>query len=114
MKIAFTTKGNEWDSEMDPRFGRTEFILIYDEEKDELTSYDNRTIADVAHGAGPQTAQKLFELEPEVLITGNGPGGNAATVLKEAKVKIYIGAGSGTVKEMFDKYKNNELKEFAG
>ncbi len=111
MKIAFTTKGTEWDSKMDPRFGRAEFILIYDEENDELSSFDNRAIAEVAHGAGPKTAQKLFELEPEVLITGNGPGGNAATVLREAKIKIYIGAGEGSVKEVYGKYKNGELKE---
>jgi len=111
MKIALTTKGTKWDSIMDPRFGRTEFILIYDEEKDEFSDFDNRSIAETAHGAGPKTAQKLFELEPEVLITGNGPGGNAATVLKEAKIKIYIGAGNITVKEAYDKYKNGELKE---
>ena len=30
MKIAFTTKGTDWDSNMDPRFGRTEYIFIYD------------------------------------------------------------------------------------
>lgn len=42
MKIAFTTKGTEWDSPMDPRFGRTEFFLVYDEFKDELSHYDNR------------------------------------------------------------------------
>ena len=88
MKIAFTTKGTKWSSQMDPRFGRAEFLLIYDEEKGELSSFDNRTIADVAHGAGPKTAQKLFDLEPEVLITGNGPGGNAAEVLARAGIKI--------------------------
>ena len=33
MKIAFTTKGKDWNSEMDPRFGRTQFFLIYDDEK---------------------------------------------------------------------------------
>ena len=37
MKIAFTAKGTDWDSMIDPRFGRTEFILIYDDEKDEFT-----------------------------------------------------------------------------
>lgn len=112
MKIAFTTKGTDWNANMDPRFGRAEFILIYDEEKEKFSSFDNRAIADVAHGAGPKTAQKLFDLEPEVLITGNGPGGNAATVLKEAKIKVYIGAGEGSVKEAYEKYKNGDLKEF--
>ena len=112
MKIAFTTKGTDWDSMMDPRFGRTEFLLVYDDEKNELTNFDNRAIANEAHGAGPQTAQRLFELNPDILITGNGPGGNAAVVLEKAGMKIYIGAGDITVKEAYDAYKRGKLKEF--
>lgn len=112
MKIAFTTKGNSWDSMMDPRFGRTEFLLVYDEQKEELTEFDNRSIENEAHGAGPRTAQKLFELGAEVLITGNGPGNNAAIVLGNAGIRIYTGAGELTVKEAFDAYKNKELNEF--
>ena len=112
MKIAFTTKGTSWDSAMDPRFGRTEYFLLYDESKDELTAYDNRASANDAHGAGPKTAQKLFELSPDVLITGNGPGGNAAAVLEKTGVEIYVGAGEMTAKEAYDAYKNNKLKKF--
>ena len=112
MKIAFTTKGTEWDSAMDPRFGRTEYFLIYDDEKDELSNYDNRDSANDAHGAGPKTAQKLFELKPDILITGNGPGGNAAAVLQKTGVKIFTGAGEMTVKEAYEAFKSNSLKEF--
>ena len=112
MKIAFTTKGKTWDSIMDPRFGRTEYFLVFDDEKNELTSFDNRAVNNEAHGAGPKTAQKLFELKANVLITGNGPGGNAGTVLEKTGVKIYVGAGEMTVKEAFEAYKKNELKEF--
>jgi len=112
MKIAFTTKGTEWDSVMDPRFGRTEYFLIYDEGKDELSHYDNRDSANDAHGAGPKTAQKLFEFNPNILITGNGPGGNAGTVLQKTGIKVFVGAGEMTVKEAFDAYKNNKLKQF--
>ncbi|MCD4680197.1 MAG: NifB/NifX family molybdenum-iron cluster-binding protein [Bacteroidales bacterium] len=112
MKIAFTTKGTEWDSMMDPRFGRAEYLLIYDEDEDKFTHYDNRAIANEAHGAGPQTAQKLFELAPNVLITGNGPGGNAATVLEKAGMKIFIGAGEMTVQKAYEAYKNKTLNEF--
>jgi predicted Fe-Mo cluster-binding NifX family protein len=112
MKIAFTTKGNSWDSMMDPRFGRTEFLLVYDEQKEELTEFDNRSIENEAHGAGPRTAQQLFELGAEVLVTGNGPGNNAAIVLENAGVRIYTGAGQLTVKEALDAYRNNRLEEF--
>ena len=112
MKIAFTAKGTKWDSMMDPRFGRTEFLSLYDDEKNELTSVDNRAIDEVAHGAGPQTAQKLFDLHPDVLITGNGPGGNAARVLEQSGMKVYIGAGEMTIQEALDAYKKGELEEF--
>ena len=112
MKIAFTTNGLEWNSKMDPRFGRTEYILVYDEEKKEFTSFDNREIENEAHGAGPKTSQKLFELGAQVLITGNGPGGNAATVLEKAGVNTYVGAGEMTVKQAYEAFKNNQLKKF--
>ncbi len=112
MKIAFTTKGTEWNSPIDARFGRTEFIVIYDEEKDELSSYENTEVKNEAHGAGPKTSQKIFNLAPDVLITGNGPGGNAATVLEKSNIKIYIGAGDMTVKQAYDAFKNNKLTEF--
>ncbi len=112
MKIAFTTKGEDWDSMMDPRFGRTEFFMVYDEKTEKLSTYDNRAIENEAHGAGPKTAQAVFELDPNVLITGNGPGGNAATVLERAGIEIYIGAGQMTVKEAYEAYKNNKLEKF--
>ncbi len=109
MKIAFTATGEGWDALIDPRFGRTDYILIYDEEKDELVSIDNREIMDVAHGAGPKTAQKIHELDPQVLITGNGPGGNAASILKQMQLKIYIKASGMSVRDAYRSFKNNEL-----
>jgi len=112
MRIAFTTKGTTWDSAMDPRFGRASYFLIYDDEKDELSHYDNRDAANDAHGAGPKTSQKLFEFNPDVLITGNGPGGNAAAVLEKTGVKIYTGAGEMTVNEAYKAFKDNSLTPF--
>ena len=112
MKIAFTTKGNSWDSMMDPRFGRTEFLLVYDDQNEVFTEFDNREIEGEAHGAGPKTAQKLFEMGAEILITGNGPGNNAAGVLEKAGLRIFIGAGQLTVRKALEAYRKNELKEF--
>ncbi len=112
MKIVFTSKGTEWESPIDPRFGRTDYFFVYNEETEDVSTFDNRAIADTAHGAGPQTAQKLFELKPDVLITGNGPGGNAARVLAQGNIKIYTGAGDLTVKDAYETYKKGDLKEF--
>lgn len=111
MKIAFTAKGSTWDSPMDPRFGRTDYILIYDEELDELECIDNRDIESVAHGAGTKTSSLLFDLGPQVLITGSGPGNNAAIALKQMNLKICIGAGDLTVRQAYEAYKNKQLRE---
>ena len=111
MRIAFTTTGTNWESMMDSRFGRTQYFVLYDDEKDELSSFDNSDAANDAHGAGPKTAQKLSKLDADVLITGNGPGGNAATVLEKTGVLIYVGAGDITAKEAYDKFKAGELQK---
>jgi len=110
MKILLTSKGTEWNSKIDPRFGRTEYFFIYDEESDEVEIYDNRAIAKESHGAGPKTAQKMTEYDVNVLITGNGPGGNAASVITQTGIKVIAGAGEMTVKEAYDAYKKGELK----
>jgi len=111
MKIAFTAKGTAWDSMMDPRFGRTLFIVLYDDESKTLISFDNGAVENEAHGAGTATAQKIFELGPNVLITGNGPGSHAVQVLKKINMRIFTEAHNMTIKQAFEKYKNGELNE---
>ncbi|MBI9071194.1 MAG: NifB/NifX family molybdenum-iron cluster-binding protein [Melioribacteraceae bacterium] len=112
MKIIFTSKGKDWDSKIDPRFGRTEFILTYDTEKDLLENYDNSSVAEEAHGAGPRTAKIIYDLTPDVLITGNGPGNNAISVLNELKMEIYTGAENLSIKEALEAYKKGTLNKF--
>lgn len=114
MKLIFTTQGTDWDSTIDPRFGRTQYFFVYDEESEEIQSFDNTAIENEAHGAGPKTAQKLSEFGAQVLITGNGPGGNAAAVLNATDTEIYVGAGEMTVREAYDAYKKGTLKKFGG
>ena len=109
MKILFTVKDNSWDSVIDPRFGRTEGFFIYDEASDNTEYLDNSEAASQSHGAGPLAAQKIFDLKPDVLITGNGPGGKASAVLSNMNLEIYMGAGGMTVKEAYEAYKNGSL-----
>ena len=114
MKIAFTAKGDNWDSMIDPRFGRCEYIVLFDEETNSLTAYDNTLTAEVAHGAGPKTAQIIFDINADVIITGNGPGEKAYEVLKESNVEIYVGAANMTLKQAYDEYKKDNLVKFGG
>ncbi len=112
MKIVLTAKGENWDAEIDPRFGRADFLFMYDEDSEEIKTVNNLDIQNAAHGAGPQTAKKLFDLEPDVLITGNGPGGNAAAVLQKANLKIFTGAQNMSLKEAYDSYREGKLTAF--
>jgi len=109
MKIAFTSVGKTWESKIDPRFGRAEYIAIYDQDADSFTVLDNTEVTNKAHGAGTSTAQKVFEVKPDVLITGNGPGENAAIILKKLNLKVFVNAQNYTLKEAYEKYKNNAL-----
>lgn len=111
MKLLFTSQGTDWDSAMDPRFGRTQYFFVYNEETEEVETFNNSAIQDEAHGAGPLTAQKLAEYKAQVLITGNGPGGNAARILATAGTEVFVGAGELTVREALAAYRNGTLEK---
>ncbi len=113
MKIAFTSQGTNWDALIDPRFGRAEYLVLFQEENGNLTAIDNSEVKNEAHGAGTATAQKLFELNPDVLITGNGPGDHAAAALRHLKTKIFVNAHNLTLKQAYDHYKKDLLEPYS-
>lgn len=111
MKIAFTATGPTWDSIIDPRFGRTAYLVFFDEDTRELTSSDNRAVNQEAHGAGAATARKIFDYKPDVLITGNGPGETASIALKRLNMKIYTDAHDLTLEEAYQHYREGRLRQ---
>ena len=112
MKIVFTAKGSNWDSPMDPLFGRMDTLVTYNEDKEELIAVPNSETEAMEHGAGLQTAKKVLEVNPDVIITGNGPGRKALDLLHRSDVKIYTGAGEMSIKEAYEAFKNNKLQKF--
>ncbi len=114
MIIAFTAEGPGWDDAMDPRFGRARYLLVHDDAADTLTVHDNGGVSEEAHGAGPQAARALLDLGAQVLVTGNGPGGNAARVLSGRGIQVYVGAGNVTVRQALAAYKGGQLTLLAG
>lgn len=110
MRIGFTSTGNTWDSQIDPRLGRTDFIVIYDEETDKIEVHENSDSQSQAHGAGTATVQKIAGMNIDVIITGNGPGGNASIGLSHLKTKVFINAQGMTLKQAYEEYKKGTLK----
>jgi len=112
MKIAFTTKEPSWDSMMEARFGRAEYVLLYDEESGAITIHDNADIANQEHGAGPKMAKAMADLKADVIITGNGPGENAREVLSKMDTAVFVGAGDFSVSDAYKAYQENKLEKF--
>jgi predicted Fe-Mo cluster-binding NifX family protein len=111
MKIAVSAKGNELSSQVDPRFGRAAYFIIYntDDESFEAVSNDG---AAAAQGAGIQAAQTVTNKHVDWVISGN-MGPKAFAALKAAGMKI-ASWSDGTVEEAIKLVNNGELKEISG
>ena len=111
MKIVFTAKGATWESQMDPRFGRAEMFLIYDEESDTLEVIDNSATESMEHGVGGVSSKRMINAGANVVITGNGAGEKALKILKTTGIAFFTGAGEMSVKEAYEAYKANKLQK---
>ena len=108
MKIAVTSQGSDWSSQVDPRFGRARNFIVVDVDTDELSVHDNTQNLNAAQGAGLQAARTVVDLGVAAVITGN-VGPKAFAALQAANVRIYPGA-SGTVKEAIEEFKAGQLQ----
>jgi predicted Fe-Mo cluster-binding NifX family protein len=106
MKIAITSKGEELNSIIDPRFGRAAFILIIDTENDSLEAINNETNVNAFKGAGIQAATMVHDKGAKVLLTGFcGP--KAFTTLEAAQIKV-VNDITGTVAEVLENFKQDK------
>lgn len=110
MKILFTATEPKWEAPIDPRFGRAAYLVIYDDETQSFNAFDNQAISAEAHGAGTATSKKVYDLKPDVLITGNGPGESASKILKQMNIAIYVDAGDMTLRQSYEAFCNGTLK----
>ena len=110
MKVCISSTGTTLDSNVDPRFGRCAFFIIYDTGSDTFEYYENES-RNAMGGAGIQAAQKALENKIDAVISGSiGP--NAFRVLNSSTIKIYTGV-SGSIRSVITQLKNNELNQAA-
>ncbi len=107
MKIAVTSKGTDLDSEVDPRFGRAQYILVVDSESFDYEVLDNKENVNALKGAGIQAASMVSNRGAEVLLTGFcGP--KAFRTLEAAKIRVANDA-AGTVRKAVEAYLDGKL-----
>ncbi len=107
MKIVITSSGKELSSEVDPRFGRAGFFIVYDTDDDSYSVVDNEQNLNAPQGAGVQAGQIIVNSGASALLTGNcGP--KAFNVLSAAGIKVYLGA-KGTIQDAIAAFKADKL-----
>lgn len=88
MKIAVTSTSNSLESKMDPRFGRAEWLAVYDTEE-KKTSFHKNGAKEQQSGSGPATAQKLADLGVKKVFSGDfGP--KAKNALESLKIEMVV------------------------
>jgi predicted Fe-Mo cluster-binding NifX family protein len=107
MKIAISATGLDLDAEVDPRFGRCQYVIIVDPQSMEFEALDNSN-AMAAGGAGISTAQMIASKGAEVVLTGNcGP--NAYQTLSAAEIQVITGV-AGRIRDAVEAYKAGRLQ----
>ncbi len=108
MKIAVSSLGTEIIAQVDPRFGRTKWFVLYDTDTGESEPMLNDQALNLSQGTGIQAARQVIDQNVEAVLTGHcGP--NAFRTLTEAGVQVVLGA-TGTVEQAVGRFQAGELK----
>lgn len=109
MRIAITAHGEDHQAAVDSRFGRADYFMIYDQDKDTWEGLPNTQNLEAAHGAGIQAGQTIAKTGVTVLITGH-VGPKAFKVLDAGKITMYsIGDMGGTVEDVLNAFQEGKL-----
>ena len=100
--IAVSCIGKDFNAKVDSRFGRAKGFLLIDSKTMQFEHIDNSEVAEVARGAGIQTAEMLSKKGVKIVLTGS-VGPKAEYALKAAKIKVICGLDNLTVKEALKK-----------
>lgn len=110
MKIAITAHGDDCRAQVDSRFGRAGYFMIYDQEAGTWSALENSQNLTSAHGAGIQAGQNVAREGVSVVITGH-VGPKAFKVLHGENIAMYsFGELEGSVEETLQAFNAGQLK----
>jgi len=107
MRLAVSAKGDTISSDVDQRFGRCKFFLVYDTETGETEVHSNEVNLNAEQGAGIQSASNAAKFGVEVVLTGH-VGPNSFRTLSVAGIRVYTGL-NGTVEQAIKQFTAGEL-----
>jgi len=107
MKVIVSSQGDTLDSQVDPRFGRSQYFIVINVDTLDFSVIKNSNV-NASGGAGIQAGQLAAENQVKTVLTGN-VGPNAFQTLQAAGIEVITGV-SGTVRDAVEKYKKGEFK----
>ena len=111
MKIAIPVKTNNQNTEIDARFGRANYFMIFDSNTKNYNFIDNSQSVNSGHGAGISAANKIVNnVESIDIIISPALGPKAFDVLKMANIKI-LKSQNVSIEENINLALNNQLTE---
>lgn len=110
MTIIITSTGDGINSRLDLRFGRSNWLCIYDTIKN-TTFFIENVNKNLNGGAGTKTAELVAELEASRVISGDfGP--KAKSLLEKLKIQmIMIDDENKSVREIIDTIKKEKCQD---
>ncbi len=111
MKIAVSATGPDLSSEVDPRFGRCQYLIFVETDTMDFESISNAS-AGASGGAGIATGQTVVNKDVQAVLTGN-VGPKAHNVLAQAGIQIMTGV-SGSIRQAVEEFNNGKLKATSG
>ena len=88
MKVAITSTGNTLESNLDQRFGRCAFFLVYDTETEGMEFIPNPN-KNAQNGAGPASVQLVASRNVQKIISGEF-GIKIKSLLDSLKIQMIV------------------------
>jgi len=88
MKIAITSNGKELNSNVDPRFGRCSYFVIYDTESKSYEFFENPNKTAV-NGAGPASVKFVVDKGVSKIVSGEF-GMKIKSLLDSLKIQMIV------------------------
>ena len=108
MKLIISAQNLSLESQVERRFGRCAWFILFDTETNQWEAFQNPG-ASQSGGAGVAAAQFVVDQKADVVISGDfGP--NASRAFQAAKVEMRVfNENTSTVQEAVDHFRNDKL-----
>jgi predicted Fe-Mo cluster-binding NifX family protein len=109
MKIILTTTSPDFDSNIDPRFGRGAYLLVVDTDSLHWEAHPNPGL-NASGGAGIKAAQFVSDQKVGAVLSGDfGP--HAFNALQAASIAMYLYGDCSSVAQAIERFKNGQLEQ---